>query len=78
MFLESRYSGETGGQGGGVGEVGDGPEETCGLVLGPTSAGLGEGRTLCPHPYNHCTTCLLSFHLQPQTLGEGRQVGAGT
>lgn len=67
-FLDSTYPGDTGGQGGGVGEVGEGPEETCGLVSGLPQQLWGKG---APSPSPSPLPLL-----QPQTLREGKQVEA--
>lgn len=62
MFLESGYSGDTSGRGGGVGEVGGSPEETCALVSGRPQQGWGKGAppltpTSPPQPVFLFPTC---------------------
>lgn len=75
MFLESGYSGDTSGRGGGVGEVGGSPEETCALVSGRPQQGWGKGAPPSPHPYITPTACLPSSHLQPRPWEKGDRLG---
>lgn len=73
MFLESGYSGDTSGRGGGVGEVGGSPKETCALVSGRPQQGWGKGTP--PHPYITPTACLPFSHLQPRPWQKGDRLG---
>lgn len=78
MFLESGYSGDTSGRGGGVGEVGGSPEETCALVSGRPQQGWGKGAPPLPSPLHHPHSLSSFFPPAAPPLGEGRQVRNGT